>query len=116
VWIAGCASERWITGKASTRSRGGSRIYTRLAQCGSSAAPATARFVISRLWILCGVNYMKIEKGVCLNEVGALMYFLAPVGVYIVCDVILDVNKSTPKRLVKSLKLKPTPKSFGYSR
>ena len=34
----------------------------------------------------------------------------------IVCDVILDVNKPTPECLVKSLKLKTTPKSFGYSR
>ena len=74
MWIADCTRERWIIGKASARSRGGCRIYTRLAQRRSSAAPATARLVISNLRVLRRVNDMKIEKGVCLNEVGALMY------------------------------------------
>ena len=77
MWIAGWASERWVNGKASTRSRWGSRIYTRLAHCGSSAAPATARLVIGNMRILCGMNNMKVEKGVGLNEMGALMYYSA---------------------------------------
>lgn len=34
----------------------------------------------------------------------------------IVSDVILDMHKPTPERLVKSLKLKAAPESFGYSR
>jgi hypothetical protein len=74
MWIAGYTRKRWINGKASARSRGGRRIYTRLAQRRSSAAPATARLVISDLRVLRRVNDMKIEKGMCLNEVGALMY------------------------------------------
>jgi hypothetical protein len=35
--------------------------------------------VISDLWILRGVDDMKIEEGMCLNEVGALMYYPAEI-------------------------------------
>ena len=74
MWIAGWTREWWINGKAPAGSCRGRGVYTRLAQRRSSAAPATARLVISNVWVLRRVNDMKIEKGVCLNEVGALMY------------------------------------------
>jgi hypothetical protein len=46
-----------------------------MAHCGSSAAPATARLLISNLGILRGMNDMKVEEGMSLNEMGALMYY-----------------------------------------
>jgi hypothetical protein len=90
MWIADCTREWWINGKASARSRGGRRVHTRLAQRRSSAAPATAWLVISNLWVLRRVNDMKIEKGVCLNEVGALMY----------CSEVIMVNARAEHNLV----------------
>lgn len=76
MWIAGWSCERRINRKTSTRSCGGSRVHNRLTHRGSSATPATARFVIGGLRILRGVDDMKIEEGMRLNEVRALMDYM----------------------------------------
>jgi len=104
VRIADWASERRINGKASTRSRRGSRINTGLAHCGGRTATATARLVIGCLRVLCGVDDMKVEKGVSLNEVRALMYLQVSVKIHIIGDIILDVHEPSSECFVQSLK------------
>src|SRR6266404_609322 len=72
--IAKWARDRGINGKASTGSCGRNRIY-RLTHRGGGAAPATARLVFGSLRILCSMYDVKIEKSMCLDKVGALVYW-----------------------------------------